>query len=75
MTERLLDVSNAIGLSLNAKTTKIIRYNVSEDDSSLNFVEIDGEVLKLLSDTDSHSYLGKLLYMYVAEYIITEFKN
>ena len=61
MTERLLEALKAIGLSLNATKTKTIRCNASEDDSSLNFVEIDDEFVKVLSDADSHRYLGKLL--------------
>ena len=42
MTERLLEALKAIGLLLNATKTKIIRCNASEDESSLNFIEIDG---------------------------------
>ena len=75
MTERLLDALKAIELSLNAKKTTIIRCNVSEDDSSLNFVEIEGEFVKVLDDTDSHRYLGKLLCKSTTERIITEFRS
>ena len=61
MTERILDALKAIGLSLNAKKTSILKCNVSEDDSSFNFVQIECEFVKVLDDTDSHRYLGKLL--------------
>ena len=43
MTERLLDELKANGLCLNAKKTEMLRCNVSEDDSSLNFREINDE--------------------------------
>ena len=75
MTERVLEALKPIGLSLNTTKTKIIRCNVSEDDSSLNFVEIDGEFVKVLSDADSHRYLGKLLCTSATERVVTEFRN
>ena len=65
MTERLLEALKAIGLLLNATKTKMIRCNTSEDDSSLNFVEIDCEFVKVLSDADFHRYLGKLQEKYI----------
>ena len=67
MTERLLDALKAIGLYLYLKETTFIRYNVSEDDSSLNFVEIEDEFVKVLDDVDSHRYLGKLLCISATE--------
>ena len=75
MTERLLDALKAIRLYLNAKKAQIIRCNVSEDDSSLNFVEIEGEFVKVLDEVDSHRYLGKLLCTSITERTITEFRN
>ena len=53
----------------------MIRCNASEDDSSLNFVEIDDEFVKVLSDADSHRYLGKLLCTSATERVVTEFRN
>ena len=40
MTGKLIDELRKIGLTLNAKKTKILRCNPSEDDSTLNFTEI-----------------------------------
>ena len=75
MKEGLLEVLKAIGLSLNATKTKIIRYNASEDDSSLNLIEIDGEFVKVLSDADSHRYLGKIFCTSTTERVVIEFRN
>ena len=75
LTERLLDALKAIGLSLNATTTNILRCNVSEDDSSLNFVEIEGEFMEVLDDTNSHRYLEKLFCISITERIIIEFRS
>ena len=41
----------------------------------MNFVEIDSEFVKVLSDADSHRYLGKLLCTSATERVVTEFRN
>ena len=61
MTERVLDALKAIDLALTAKKTKTIRRKASEDDSSLNVIEIDDKFVEVLSDIGSHRYLGKQL--------------
>ena len=64
-----------IDFYLNAKKTKMFRCNASEDNSSLNVVEIDNEFVKVLNDADSHRYLEKLLCTSATERVVTEFRN
>ena len=61
MIEKLIEELKRIGLTLNAKKTKILRCNPDIDDSSLNVVEIGDEFVTVMKDTDSHRYLGRLL--------------
>ena len=64
-----------IDFYLNAKKTKMFRCNASEDNSSLNVVEIDNEFVKVLNDADSHRYLEKFLCLSATELVVTEFRN
>ena len=41
----------------------------------MNFVEIDGEFIKFLSDADSHRFLGNSICTSATERVITEFRN
>ena len=61
MTESLMISLQHIGLILNTQKTKILRCNPSMDESTLNFVEIEDGFVKVLSDDESHRYLGRLL--------------
>ena len=62
-----MDALKAIGLLLNNKKHNFLRYNASEDESSLSFAEIDCKCIKVLSDTVSQKYLGKFHDTSVAE--------
>ena len=64
-----------IGLTLNAKKTKTLRSNPGDDDCTLNFVEIGSEFVKILNDTDSHRYLGRLLCTSASDRIKIEIRN
>ena len=75
MTGKLMDELRNIGLTLNAKKTKILRCNPSEDDSTLNFTEISGEFVKILDDDESHKYLGKQLSSSASSRASIEFSN
>ena len=75
MTKRVLDVLKAIGLSLNTKKIQSLRYNASANDSSLNFVEIDDEFVKVLNDTDYLRYLEKFICTSAIERVVIEFRS
>ena len=75
MTERLMNEFQRIGLTLNAKKTKNLRSNPGDDDCTLNFVEIGSEFVKILNDTDSHRYLGRLLCTSASDRIKIEIRN
>ena len=61
MAEGLLDEMKKIGLSLNDTKTKVLRCFPSDEDSSINVIEIFGELIKILNEEDSHRYLGRQL--------------
>ena len=61
MAEGLLDEMKKIGLSLNDTKTKVLRCFPSDEDSSINVIEIFGELIKILDEEDSHRYLGRQL--------------
>ena len=75
MTERLINELQRIELTLNAKKTTILRSNPDDDDCTLNFVEIGNEFVKILNDTDSHRYLGRLLCTSASDRIKKEIRN
>ena len=54
MAEGLLHEMKKIGLSLNGKNTKVLRCFPSDEDSSINVIEIFGELIKILNKEDSH---------------------
>ena len=59
MAESLTKELKKFGLTLNAKKTKILRCNPTFNDESIDFVELNGEFVKILEENDSHRYLGK----------------
>ena len=61
MIEELLHQMKKIDLSLNDKKTKVLRCFPSDEDSSINVIEIFGELIKILDEEDSHRYLGRQL--------------
>ena len=75
MTEKLINKLQRIGLQLNAKNTKILRSNPDDEDCTLDFVEIGNEFVKVLSDTDSHRYLGRLLCTSASDRVKIEIRN
>ena len=72
MTERLIKELQRIRLTLNAQKTKILRSNPADGDYALNFVHIGDEFVKVLNDTDSHRYLGRLLCTSISDRIQIE---
>ena len=75
MTERLIEELQRIGLTLNAKQTKIQRSNPDDDDYALNFVQIGDELVNELNKTDSHRYLGRLICASASDRIKIEISN
>ena len=73
MTEKLIDELQRIGLTLTVKKTTILRCNPFVDDTNLNFVDIGNEYVKILTDTDSHRSLGRLLYTPTSDRIKPQF--
>ena len=63
MTESLTKELEKIGLTLNAKKTKILRRNPLFNDASIDFVELNGEFVNILEENDAHRYLGKKIYV------------
>ena len=60
MTEKLIEELKRIGLTLNAKKTKILRCNPDIDDYSLNVVEIGNEFVKVMKDKDMNASTSKI---------------
>ena len=75
MTEKLIKELQRIGLTLNAKNTKNLRCNPDSEDYNLNFVEIGDEFIKVMKDTDSQRYLGRLLWTSVSDRVKIEARN
>ena len=48
-------------LTLKAEKTKVLQCNLLVYDSIVNFIEIRKDFVKVLSDDESHWYLGRLL--------------
>ena len=59
MAESLTKELEKIGLTLNATKTKILRCNPTFNDESIDFVELNGELVKILEENDYHRYLCK----------------
>ena len=59
--QQLLEHISNNALTPNAKNIKIPKNNPIDADCTLNFVEIGNDFVKVLNDTDSHRYLGRLL--------------
>ena len=61
MAESVIEELKKIGQALNAKKNKTLFCNPSFNDESIDFVELNGEFVKVLEENDSHRYLGKQL--------------
>ena len=75
MAEGLLDEMKKIGLSLNDTKTKVLRCFPSDEDSSINVIEIFGELIKILDEEDSHRYLGRQLCTSPSDRVNIEVNN
>ena len=75
MAEGLLDEMKKIGLSLNDTTTKVLRCFPSDEDASINVIEIFGELIKILDEEDSHRYLGRQLCISPSDRVNIEVNN
>ena len=61
MAESLTKEFEKIGLTLNAKKTKILRCNPTFNDESIDFVQLNGEFAKIFEENDYHRCLVKRL--------------
>ena len=50
----MIDELKKIGLTLNAKKTKILRCNPTFNDEFIDFVELNGEFVKILEENEYH---------------------
>ena len=75
MAESLTKELEIIGLTLNANKTQILRCNSTINDESIDFVELNGEFVKILEENDSHRYLGKTNSTSAPNRHIIEIKN
>ena len=64
-----------IDLSLNDKKTKVLRCFPSDENSSINVIEIFGEFIKILVEEDSYRYLGRQLCLFPSDRVNIEVKN
>ena len=79
MTESLIKALRKIGLRLNTTKTKILHTRTELDDESTtddyDYVEINGEFVRVLPITDHHRYLGRYICMSVKERLWVEFRH
>ena len=61
MTELLIIELQKFGLNLNADKTKILRTHAEDVGADRDYVDIDGDFVKVLHESDWHRYLGRRL--------------
>ena len=75
MTEALLEELKKAGLTMNAGKTKILHSMMEDSEATLNFVEINGDFVKVLHPDEHHRYLGRHLSLASDLRISIEFKT
>ena len=60
---------------MNARKTNVLRRNPFEEESTINFTEIDEDFIKIFGDDDSHRYLSRILPIPISNRTNVEFQN
>ena len=59
MTELLMIELEVVGLSMNAKKTKILHTPLEDELHDCDFADIEGEIVEIIQDDSWHRYLGR----------------
>ena len=72
MTESLIEELAAVRLVMNAKKTKILHTAFNDDRSDIDYVEIAGDLVRILHPDQVHRYLGRHLSLDESVRIVKE---
>ena len=75
MTELLIVELKKVGLELNAEKTKILHSSVEDDGANRDYVDINGDFVRVLHGNECHRYLGRFLSLSAPDRIQRELQN
>ena len=70
----LIEELESIGLHLNANKTKILHTELIDEDCTVDYIDIAGELVRVLHGDQWHRYLGRRLSLSSAERTNIDFK-